>query len=105
VSVPGFVALLGAGIGGGLTGSVAGLASLVTYPALLAFGLSPVGANATNTVALVFSGAGSAAGSRPELAGQGPRIRRLAPLAVIGGACGATAALLTPSAAFARIVP
>lgn len=101
----GFVALLAAGIGGGLTGSTAGVASLVTYPALLAFGLSPVGANVSNTVALVFTGAGSAAGSRPELNGQGHRIRRLLPLALMGGACGAVAVLFTPSAAFTRIVP
>jgi len=37
--------LLLAGIGAGLTGSVAGLASLVSYPSLLAAGLPPVVAN------------------------------------------------------------
>ena len=40
--------------------SVAGLASLVSYPALLAVGLPPVTANVSNTVALVFSSAGKA---------------------------------------------
>ena len=60
-----------AGVGGGLTGSVAGLASLVSYPALLAAGLPPVAANVTNTVAIVASSVGSAAGSAPELRGQG----------------------------------
>jgi uncharacterized membrane protein YfcA len=94
-----------AGIGGGLTGSIAGLASLVTYPALLAVGLSPIGANVTNTVALVWSSVGSTVGSRPELVGQAIRIRRLVPLAVVAGAVGAALALLTPSGLFARIVP
>jgi uncharacterized membrane protein YfcA len=94
-----------AGIGGGLTGSIAGLASLVTYPALLAVGLSPIGANVTNTAALVLSGVGSTVGSRPELVGQRDRIRRLLPLAAAGGITGAALALLTPSGAFARIVP
>lgn len=59
-----------AGIAGGLTGSIAGLASVATYPALLAVGLPPVTANVTNTVALVFNGVGSILGSRPELKGR-----------------------------------
>src|SRR5207253_99660 len=64
VSGPEIVLLLCAGVGGGLAGSIGGLASLVSYPALLAAGLSPVTANVTNTVSMVFSGAGAAAGSR-----------------------------------------
>ena len=68
----------------GIVGSVASLASLVSYPALLALGLPPVSANVTNTVALVFSGVGSAAGSRPELAGQGRRVARLGLLTAAG---------------------
>ncbi len=105
MSVVGDLGLLAAGVGGGLSGSVAGLASLVTYPALLAFGLGPIAANATNTVALVFSGVGSVGASRPELAGQAARLRRLVPLALVSGAAGAAAVLLTPSGAFARVVP
>ena len=54
--------LFGAGVLGGLTGSIAGFASVATYPALLAIGLPPVTANVTNTVALVFNGIGSILG-------------------------------------------
>lgn len=97
--------LVGAGVGAGVTGSTAGLASLVSYPALLALGLPPVTANVTNTVALVGAGIGSAAGSRVELTGQGGEIRRLAGVAVGGGATGAALLLLTPSGAFERLVP
>jgi uncharacterized membrane protein YfcA len=43
--------LAAAGVVGGLTGSIAGLASIATYPALLLVGLPPVTANVTNTVA------------------------------------------------------
>jgi uncharacterized protein len=100
-----FVLLAFAGIGGGLTGSMAGLASLVTYPALLAAGLSPVSANVTNTVSLVFSSVGSVSGSRPELHGQGARLIRLAPAAVLGGIAGGSLLLLTPADAFERFVP
>jgi uncharacterized membrane protein YfcA len=94
-----------AGIGGGLAGSVAGLASVVSYPALLAVGLSPVSANVSNTVALVFSTIGSVGGSRPELRGQRARAKRLAVVAAAGGALGATLLLLTPSDQFALLVP
>jgi uncharacterized membrane protein YfcA len=97
--------LAGAGVLGGLTGSIAGLASVATYPALLLVGLPPVTANVTNTVALVFNGIGSVWGSRPELAGQGAWIKRIAPAAAVGGAVGATLLLSTPAEGFERIVP
>lgn len=97
--------LIAAGIVGGLTGSIAGLASLATYPALLAVGLSPVTANVTNTVALVFTGVGSVLGSRPELAGQARRVTALAPIAAVGGLIGAALLLSTPAEGFEKLVP
>jgi uncharacterized membrane protein YfcA len=97
--------LVGAGLVAGLTGSIAGLASLVSYPALLAVGLGPVTANVTNTVSLVFSSVGSTLGSRPELEGQAHRVRALAVSAMAGGAVGATLLLLTPAATFEKIAP
>ena len=100
-----FGVLVAAGIGAGLTGSIAGLASLISYPALLALGIPPVTANVTNTVALVMNGVGSVAASRPELKGQGRRLVPLALAAVLGGAAGAALLLLTPTEAFERIVP
>ncbi|MCU1504700.1 MAG: hypothetical protein JWM12_4054 [Ilumatobacteraceae bacterium] len=99
------IVLVLAGIGGGLTGSIAGLASIVTYPVLLAAGLPPITANVTNTVALVCSSVGSVHGSRPELRGQGERIRRLAIAGVVGGAAGGALLLVTPAGSFARVVP
>jgi uncharacterized membrane protein YfcA len=97
--------LVVAGLGGGLAGSIAGLASLVSYPALLAVGLGPVTANVTNTVALVFSSLGSTTGSRIELEGQAPRVRELGVAAVLGGGAGAGLLLLTPSDTFELIAP
>jgi len=97
--------LLTAGFGAGLVGSVAGLASLLSYPALLAVGLPPLAANVSNTVALVFSGVGSALGSRVELRGQAPRLRPLGAAALAGGATGAALLLLTPASAFETVVP
>ena len=94
-----------AGVGGGLSGSIAGLASLVSYPALLAAGLSPIHANVTNTIALVFSSIGSISSSRPELSGQLPRLRRLCIVGVAGGAAGGAVLLVTPAGSFERVVP
>lgn len=100
-----FVLLVGAGVAAGLSGSMAGLASLFSYPALLAVGLPATAANVTNTVALVFSTVGSATNSRRELAGQAPTVRGLALFALAGGASGAGLLLVTPPGVFERIVP
>ena len=100
-----FVLLLVAGVAAGLVGSVAGLASLFSYPALLATGMPPVQANVTNTVALVLNGVGSVSASRPELTGQRRRVVRLGVAGLLGGLAGAALLLLTPSDAFEKIVP
>lgn len=97
--------LVPAGFGGGLAGSVAGLASLVSYPALLAVGIPAISANVSNTVALVASSVGSVTGSVPELRGQRARARRLAAVAITGGATGSALLLLTPRSTFVRLVP
>ncbi|HBQ46846.1 MAG TPA: sulfite exporter TauE/SafE family protein, partial [Ruminococcaceae bacterium] len=57
------VLLLPAGVLAGIASSVAGLASLVSYPALLFAGIPPVAANVTNTAALVLTAVGSGATS------------------------------------------
>jgi uncharacterized protein len=105
VTVTEALALLVAGAAAGFISTVVGLASLVSYPALLAIGLPPLSANMTNTVALLFTGVGAAAGSRPELAGQASRIRLLGPVAALGGATGAALLLITPGQTFQRIAP
>ena len=97
--------LLAAGTAGGILSTVVAVASLVTYPVLLALGVPPLAANMTNTVSLVLAGAGSVAGSRPELAGQGRRVLRLGVIAALGAAAGAAVLLLTPASAFTAVVP
>jgi uncharacterized protein len=105
MTVAEFALLVLAGVGAGLVGSMAGLASLISYPALLATGVPPLTANVTNTVALVLNGVGSVSASRPELRGQGRRVVRLGAAAVLGGVAGAALLLLTPSSAFELVVP
>ena len=97
--------LLAAGTLGGVFSTVVSIASLVTYPALLALGVPPLSANMTNTVSLVLTGAGSVASSRPELAGQRRRVIRLGTITALGGAAGAVVLLLTPASTFTVVVP
>ena len=97
--------LLAAGTLGGIFSTVVSVASLVTYPVLLALGVPPLSANMTNTVSLVLTGAGSVAGSRPELSGQGRRVLRLAAITALGGAAGAAVLLAAPAGSFALVVP
>jgi hypothetical protein len=105
VTAAGFGLLVAAGVAAGLAGSVAGLASLISYPALLAAGIPPVTANMTNTVSMSLLAVGSVSASRPELTGQRRRLLRHVPAAVLGGTVGGALLLLTPSEAFERIVP
>jgi hypothetical protein len=97
--------LLAAGVLAGIIGTAGGITSLISYPALLAIGLSPLSANATNLVALNACWPGAAHGSQRELAGWGPWLRRWLPLTALGGATGGVLLLVTPPGAFAHVVP
>lgn len=99
------VLLVLAGVGSGLVGYGAGLASLVSYPALLAAGLSPLAANATNTAALVGITLGGLGSARPELAGTRARVVRFGLAGLVGGALGALLLVVLPESVFAAVVP
>ncbi len=100
-----FLALFAAGVVGGIVSVLVSLASLVTYPALLAAGLPPVAANVTNTVAQTFTSVGASIGARSELDGQSPTLRRLAIVAAAGGATGAALLLVLPARWFELVAP
>jgi uncharacterized membrane protein YfcA len=97
--------LIGAGVVAGVIGTAGGITSLISYPALLAAGLTPLAANLANLVAVVACWPGAALSSRPELAGCEPWLRRWTPISALGGAAGAALLLSTPSGAFGHIVP
>lgn len=101
-----FVFLMAAGFGAGLIGYVTGLASVVSYPALLAVGLPPITANMTNTVAMVAVGVGSTTKSgRVLLDGDRRRLVGGVVAAFIGGILGAVALQLGSPESFEAIVP
>jgi uncharacterized membrane protein YfcA len=97
--------LVVAGLVAGVVGTGGGITSLVSYPALLAVGLTPLAADVANLVALVACWPGSALSSRRELAGSGRWLARGLPLVALGAAGGAGLLLTTPSGLFDRLVP
>jgi uncharacterized protein len=99
------ITLLAAGAGAGAVNAVAGGGSLISFPALLAVGYSPVAANVTNQVGLVPGYLGGSVGYRPELEGQAARARALALSSGLGAVAGTALLLLAPAHSFRVIVP
>jgi len=93
------------GIAAGIVSTVGGLASLVSYPALLALGLPPVTANVTNTAGLIFTGVGATIASRKELKHQRHELLTLLPLTLIGCVVGALLLFKIPATTFQKVVP
>jgi hypothetical protein len=94
-----------AGVAAGLVNALAGGGSLISFPALLATGLPAVIANLSNTVALLPGYFGATLAQRRDLAGQGPRLLVLLPLAAAGGLVGALLLLHTDPRLFTALVP
>lgn len=97
--------VLGAGALAGAINAVAGGGTLISYPALLAAGLSPITANITSSIGLLSGYAGGSLAYRQELEGQRSRATGLAIAGVFGGVVGAVLLLLTPGDSFRDIVP
>ena len=106
ITIANVALLLAAGIASGLVGYLAGLASLISYPALLAVGLPPLAANVTNTLGLVGAGSGAAlrAGHLVMASGRKQAWQQFA-VSSGGGGLGATLLLLSGEEVFAAVVP
>ena len=97
--------LVAAGLVAGTASAMAGGASILTFPVLLAMGVPPLPANVTNSVGLTPIVIGTALGALPELRPQGARLVALMPPMLVGAVAGAVLLLTTPSAVFEAIVP
>src|SRR5262247_1777698 len=97
--------LFGAGLAGGVVTAIVGGASLITFPALLAAGLPPIIANASNTVAMT---PGNLMAGLADLERR-PRWDRsllaLLVVCVVGSVAGALLLRITPEEAFTAVVP
>ncbi|MCM2577477.1 sulfite exporter TauE/SafE family protein [Streptomyces meridianus] len=99
------VAVFVAGVAAGGINTVVGSGTLITFPVLLATGLSPITANVSNALGLVTGSVSGAIGYRRELEGQRARVLRLGAAALVGGLIGAALLVALPSKAFDTIVP
>jgi uncharacterized membrane protein YfcA len=90
---------------GGAMNAIAGGGTLLTFPALVAFGVTPIVANATSTVALWPGLVGAIWGYRGELKGVRAWAIRFAAPSVAGGLTGALLLLATPAQRFEDLVP
>jgi hypothetical protein len=98
--------VFGAGLLAGTMNALAGAGSFVTLPALMAVGVPPVQANASNTVGLFPGTAASAWAYRDGLGPIGAvKLRPLLLTTLAGGGVGALLLLWTPSKTFEFVIP
>lgn len=105
LDLAGYLLIALASVGAGAINAAAGGGTLITFPAMLAAGMSPLAANMTSSIGLLFGTLGGAWSYKAELRRQRRRFLLNAPFAAIGGALGAVLLLMTPSDAFTAIVP
>ena len=97
--------LFAVGVMGGAINAVAGGATLFTFPAMMAAGLSPVVANASSSVALTPGNLTGVLSERSQLPVFDGALWLHIAIAAIGGAAGALLLLWTPDRVFTALVP
>jgi hypothetical protein len=97
--------LAGAAMAAGVVNAIAGGGTLLTFPALLLTGTTPIRANATSTVALLLGIAGSFYGYRRQIGEQSAWMRRFLPVSLAGGLLGGILLTRSGDALFAWLVP
>jgi uncharacterized membrane protein YfcA len=105
MSLPEMLVLACAAVVAGVLNAVAGGGSLISFPAAVAVGLSPLVANATNAVALAPGSIASAFAYRRELEQDRAVVRLFLPASAAGGVVGSILLLVTPQSVFEAIVP
>lgn len=94
-----------AALAAGFINAMAGGGTLLSFPVLLAVGISPIVANVTNTVALLPGAIGGMWAQRQEFKSQYRRLIKLLPVAIIGGVAGGLLILHTSEVAFKNLIP
>lgn len=97
--------LMSIGIFGGAWNAIAGGATLFTFPALMAAGLPPVVANATNYLAMLPSNAAALPAYRRELAEVGSAVVPLIVVSGLGAIVGSLLLLVSGQSVFEALIP
>ena len=98
-----YVWLVVASLIAGVMNAMAGGGSFISFPAMLAIGVAPIQANATNTVALWPGQLTSVAALRGDL--RRDLLPVVCPASVLGGVSGAVVLLNTRQITFLHLVP
>jgi uncharacterized membrane protein YfcA len=93
------------GLGAGVLSSTVGVASLLSFPVLVALGLPPVVANVSNTLGMIPAGLGGVVGYRQEVREGGRVATVIVVVCAVGGAIGAALLLGLPPGVFETVVP
>lgn len=99
------LAVLVAGFGAGILTSTVGVASLLSFPVLVAVGLPPVVANASNTVGMTPAGMSGSFGYRAELRAHPGITLMVLVTCAMGAVAGALLLLGLPAELFEAVVP
>jgi len=99
------ILLAAAGAMAGAINAVAGGGTLITFPALLAFGVPAIVANATSTLALVIGTFSGAYGYRRQLQAVKFLLWRFVPPSLAGGLMGGVLVTASGERLFAELVP
>jgi uncharacterized membrane protein YfcA len=97
--------LFGAGVVGGSLSGLVGGASLVTFPVMLAIGLPPVTAAASNVVAMIPASIAAAITERSQLPPLDRSFAGLVCVSLLGAMVGAVLLVITPQRVFEVLVP
>ena len=99
------VSLLTASCAAGALNAVAGGGTLITFPTLILFGVPPLIANATSTLALVVGMVGSIYGYRNHITDVKPWFTTFIPASIAGGWIGSILLTCSSERIFAELVP
>jgi uncharacterized membrane protein YfcA len=99
------LAIVAAGFVAGIMTSTVGIASLLSFPVLLAVGLPPVVANASNTIGMTPAGLTGSFGYRAELREHPVVTTTIIGTCAVGAVGGAVLLLALPPGVFEAVVP
>ncbi len=97
--------IFAAGLGAGAINAAVGSGTLITFPALVAFGVPPQTATMSNALGLIPGNVASSFGYRKQMAGYGKQVATWLPASILGSIVGALLLVVLPSTTFEAVVP
>lgn len=89
----------------GFINALAGGGTLITFPVLIALGISPVSANVTNTIALTPGFLGGIFAQLNEIKSIKYKLYKILPISILGGICGGLLLINTNESSFKLLIP